>query len=124
MPGVAKAAVCSAQTGNTNGMYWQVWVLDTGIVGLDLTQSFAELLTVEARLTLEAAPGGHKNESDGVTYYCRARSLSGLLAGADALPRPRIERPNGPLPLERQNPASTGRQGPTCFFGWGTRTRT
>ena len=29
-----------------------IWVLDTGVVGVDLTAPFAELLTVEARLAL------------------------------------------------------------------------
>ena len=30
----------------------KVWILDTGVVGLDLTAPFAELLTVEAGLGL------------------------------------------------------------------------
>ena len=51
----------------------QVWVLDTGIVGFDLTQPFAEVLTVEARLALDSAPEGLTNQSEGVTYYRRAR---------------------------------------------------
>src|SRR5260370_40070404 len=63
----------------------KVWVLDTGIVGLDLTQPFAEVLTVEASLALsddtrpDNAPSA-TGQSDGVTYYRRARRLSGRLA--------------------------------------------
>jgi hypothetical protein len=58
----------------------QVWVLDTGIVGFDLTQPFAEVLTVEARLALDSAPEGPTNQPEGVTYLP---------------PRARFERPAG-----------------------------
>ena len=76
------------------------------------TEPRTELLTVEARLAFDetASDGPDDGEDEGVSTN-RARSLSGLLAGADALPRPRIERLHGPLPLERQNPASLVRQG-------------
>ena len=30
----------------------KIWILDTGVVGLELTAPYAELLTVEARLAL------------------------------------------------------------------------
>jgi hypothetical protein len=44
----------------------KIWILDTGVVGLELTAPYLELLTVEARLALEAqgpetAHGGLKD---------------------------------------------------------------
>lgn len=45
-------------------------------------------------------------------YHRRARGLSGLLRNPQATwRRLTIERPYGPLPLERQNPTATKRQG-------------
>jgi hypothetical protein len=94
----------------------KVWILDTGVVGLDLTAPFAELLTVEARLALAddpAQPGQtsiptHREE---MTYYRRARGLAGLLRDLEqSWPRLQVERHYGPLPLEHENPASA-RQG-------------
>ena len=96
----------------------KIWILDTGVVGLELTAPYLELLTVEARLALAevqaTAPTTNKSaDREGVkVYHRRPRGLSGLLRGIDsAWPRLAIERPHGPLPLENENPASTGRQG-------------
>jgi site-specific DNA recombinase len=89
----------------------KVWVLDTGVVGVDLTQPFAELLTVEARLTLADGDTPSGTDREGVTYYRRARGLAGLLKNLEEFwPRLSAERPHGHLPLEHQNAASTGRQ--------------
>jgi hypothetical protein len=91
-----------------------IWVLDTSIAGVDLTEPFAELLTVEARLALAddgTQPGDTATSTDQkeVTYYRRARALAGLLADLEeSWPRLAVERPYGPLPLERHNPTSTG----------------
>ena len=91
----------------------KVWILDTGVVGLDLTEPFAELFTVEARLALDdGQASGTDEQADGVTYYRRARGLAGLLKDLEeSWPRLAVERPYGPLPLERQNPTSLVRQG-------------
>ncbi len=95
----------------------KIWILDTGVVGLELTAPYLELLTVEARLALEAqgpetAHGGPEDREGVRVYHRRARAPRGLIRGRQRtwlrLP---IERPHGLLPLENQNPASTGRQG-------------
>ena len=90
----------------------KVWVLDTGVVGLDLTAPFAELLTVEARLALaDGETPSTTDQPEGVTYYRRARGLAGLLGDPEqSWPRLSVERPYGPLPVEHKNPASQ-RQG-------------
>src|SRR5260370_31281820 len=62
----------------------KIWILDTGVVGLELTTPYAELLTVEARLALEEdqPPADGTTDREGVrVYYRRARALSGLLEG-------------------------------------------
>ena len=91
----------------------KIWMLDTGVVGVDLTAPMAEVLTLEAQLALaEASAFGETptaTDREGVTYYRHARGLAGLRAHHDQpWPRPAVERPNGPL--EHENPAST-RQG-------------
>ena len=93
----------------------KVWILDNGVVGTDLAATFAELLTVDARLALaeDASLTNQPTDREGVrVYHRRARSLRGLLRDLDeSSPRLVVERPYGPLPLEHQNPASPGRQG-------------
>jgi DNA invertase Pin-like site-specific DNA recombinase len=56
----------------------KIWILDTGVVGLELTTSYAELLTVEARLALEenqatetASDGPDGREGVGCTTVAR-----------------------------------------------------
>jgi len=95
----------------------KIWILDTGVIGLELTAPYAELLTVEARLTLDAqatetAEGGPEDREGVRVYHRRARAPRGLTRRRQRTwSRLPIERPHGPLPLENQNPASTGRQG-------------
>jgi DNA invertase Pin-like site-specific DNA recombinase len=94
----------------------KIWILDTGVVGLELTTPYTELLTVEAKLALAEAQTGEvpqpANRKEVRVYHRRARGLSGLLKASDGIwPRLAIERPYGPLPLENQNPAPTGGQG-------------
>jgi len=40
----------------------KIWILDTGVVGLELTTPYAELLTVEARLALAEAQANETTE--------------------------------------------------------------
>ena len=94
----------------------KIWILDTGVVGVELTAPYLELLTVEARLAFEAdeTAADEPEDREGVrVYYRRARALR-RLAGSNQRTWSRlpIERPHGLLPVERQNPTSTGRQGP------------
>ena len=95
----------------------KIWILDTGVVGLELTAPYMELLTVEARLALEAggpetAQGGPQDREEVRVYHRRARAPRGLARGLQrAWSRLSIERPYGPLPLENQNPAPRERQG-------------
>jgi hypothetical protein len=53
--------------GTPHAICEKVWILDTGVIGLDLTTPYAELLTVEARLTLAevhaTAPATNKSAS-------------------------------------------------------------
>ena len=50
----------------------KVWILDTGVVGLDLTAPFAELLTVEARLALaDGETFRTTDQPEGVTTAAR-----------------------------------------------------
>ena len=86
----------------------KVWILDTGVVGIDLTTPYAELLTVEAQLALAqdqaAAPMTTESadREEARVYHRRARNLSGLLRDLDdSWPRLVIERPYGPLLLAR-----------------------
>jgi DNA invertase Pin-like site-specific DNA recombinase len=90
----------------------KIWILDTSVVGVDLTTPFAELLTVEARAVLDGTATEGPEDREGVRmYHRRARGLSGLLRDLeDSWPRLAIERPFGSLPLENKNPASL-RQG-------------
>jgi site-specific DNA recombinase len=95
----------------------KIWILDTKVVGLELTAPYRELLTVEASLALEAqdveTPRGDSGDREEVrVYHRRARAPRGLTRSREhTWPRPRLERPYGLLPLEHQNPASGVRQG-------------
>ncbi len=81
----------------------KIWILDTEVVGLELTTPYAELLTVEVRLALTETPFGETTQAtdrEGVrVYHRRARGLSGLLRGLHGTsPRLSIERPYGHYP--------------------------
>ena len=95
----------------------KIWILDTGVVGLELTAPYMELLTVEARLTLEAqnpetAHDGPEDREEAHVYHRRARAPRGLARGRQRTwSRLPIERPHGSLPLENESPAPQERQG-------------
>lgn len=88
----------------------KLWVFDTAVVGCELTDAFAELLTLEARLVLaekrqSPADNGATAGSDGATTYLRRRTAAPTIFSslADAWERPCVERPRGPLPIDKQN---------------------
>jgi len=104
----------------TQTVFEKIWILDTGVVGSELTEPFTELLTLEARLALvEQREAGQAQEqqaattgTDGaVTYYRRREAVSALLRDlGGSWERPYVERPHGPLPVDSQNPGpSRGR---------------
>jgi site-specific DNA recombinase len=93
----------------------KIWILDTQVAGIDLTQPYAELLTVEAQLALAETETGDADDQDQKevrVYHRRARVLSRLQRSHHGpWPSLHIERPHGPLPRENQNRAFTRRHG-------------
>ncbi len=99
----------------TQAVFEKLWVMDHEVVGSELTDTYHELLTMEARLTLdEQARAEH--EADGLnlapaarTYYQRRTGSSEELNDedelADLVRRLWIERPRGALSLDSMNPA-------------------
>jgi hypothetical protein len=77
-------------------VFQKLWVLDTAVVGCELTDAFVDLLTLEARVAL----GG-----DGeATYYRRREAIRSLSHLGDSWKRPTVERPYGLLAIDQQNP--------------------
>lgn len=100
----------------------KIWILDTGVVGLELTAPYMELLTVEARLALEAqgpeTAQGRPEGREGVEGVSppRAsptRASKGRQRTWSRLP---IERPLSPLPLENESRAPQRGRVPTCLL--------
>jgi hypothetical protein len=100
----------------TQAIFEKLWVMDTEVVGSELTDAYHELLTTEAQLAIEG-----QQESDSAldelslvpaprTYYRQRNGGGGDLDGEDSLAglagRLWVERPRGALPLDSQNPAS------------------
>lgn len=94
-------------------VFEKIWILDTAVVGSDLTEPFAELLTREAQLALteqqqrasdDVITRGRTNDAG--TYYRRRTSVDD-----GAWDRPYVERPHGPLPIDTENPSPYGGQG-------------
>ena len=103
----------------------KIWILDTGVVGLELTAPYTELLTIEASLALHEArtdETAQPADRQGVrVYHRRARGLGGMRRSPEGTwSRPAIERPYGPLPIENQTLPPPGDRVPTCFIwsGW------
>ncbi len=96
-------------------VFAKVWVLDAAVVGSELAEPYADLLTLEARLALAE----QQDESDGttdaneeVTHY-RTRETASLLLRdwGPSWERPYAERPHGRLPIDKQNPDLRRAQG-------------
>lgn len=97
-------------------VFEKLWVLDTTIVGSELTETFAELLTMEARLALAEqgrdARDGMTDLNQAASYYRRREAVSTLLRDwRSPWERPYVERPQGPLPIDKQNPGRQRGQG-------------
>lgn len=102
----------------TQAIFDKLWVMDHEIVGSELTDTYHELLTMEARLTLdEQARAEHdarwpQPRSGGTqTYYRRRTGSTEDLSGedrddeiADLAQRLWIERPHGALPWTAETP--------------------
>ena len=99
-------------------VFEKLWVMDHDVVGSELTETYQELLTMDAKLTLTAQERTAETATDALslaaapprTYYRQRVSLSddtsdedGGLSGLAG--RLWVERPRGALPLDSQNPA-------------------
>ena len=90
-------------------VFEKLWNLDTAVVGSELTEPFAELLALEARLALaEQQRGAHEGATGtdkDVNYYRTREAVSTLLHDWDpSWERPYAERPHGILPIDKRNP--------------------
>ncbi len=96
-------------------VFEKLWVMDHDVVGSELTETYQELLTIEARLTLGAQEPLAETAADVLslaaeppTYYRHRVGLSADTSDDQGLPgladRLWVERPRGALPLDSQNP--------------------
>lgn len=97
-------------------VFEKLWVLDTTIVGSELTETFADLLTLEARLALNEhqwkMEDGATGADEEVSYHRARDTVSTLLSGwGSSWERPYVERPRGLLPIDKQNPGRRKAQG-------------
>jgi len=103
----------------TQAVFDKLWIIGPDIAGAELTDTYHELLTLEARLAEEANDEAQR-VTDGLTVTIAPRTYRRRLAptsrtsAPDSYQRARlgVERPSGPLPIDSQNPTSPGvRQG-------------
>jgi hypothetical protein len=87
-------------------VFEKIWVVDRGVVGCELTDAVAELLTLEARLAVEEEQGhtGDKESAarnrDTATYHRRREALIALDHLNASWERPVAERPHGALTVD------------------------
>ncbi len=100
----------------TQAVFEKIWIMGPDIAGAELTNTYHELLTLEARLT-EQANQEAQRATDSLTiapaprtYHRRRMSATSHTSGPDSDNGTwlEIERPSGPLPIDNQSPASTG----------------
>src|SRR5215472_1722187 len=100
----------------------KIWILDTGVVGVELTTPYLELMTVEARLAFqtqrdEAAPDEPEDQGEVRVYYRGARAPRRLTrSNKHTWSRLSVERPYGPLPLVHQTLPPERDRVPTYFI--------
>lgn len=87
-------------------VFEKIWVMDSDVLGSELTEPFAELLTLEARMALVTSATENEPQSDADSTYHRERaavpaSLQTLEADWSRL---HVERPRGVLPVDSKNP--------------------
>src|SRR5690242_10674315 len=97
-------------------IFEKLWVLDMSIVGSELTETFADLLCLDARLALveqrQQTRDGTADANKDASYYRTRESVSMLLRGwSSSWDRPYVERPQGPLPVDKQSPGQRKAQG-------------
>lgn len=96
-------------------VFEKLWVMGREVVGSELTDTFHELLTAEAKLTLDAQERAAETAADALgldreapTFYRHRVALSGGEEDegdlASLVGRLWVERPRGALPLDRKNP--------------------
>ena len=98
-------------------VFEKIWIMDAEVVGSELTEPFAELLTLEARIALmesesdapDDAPTdmqtGEQEADADATYFRRAGSVPASLQALEAdWERLQVERPNGTLPVDKKIP--------------------
>ncbi|MCA1603231.1 MAG: hypothetical protein LC776_16875 [Acidobacteria bacterium] len=116
----------------TQAVFDKLWIMGAEVVGSELTDTYHELLTVEAKLTLqeqaavEPATDGLSLAPAARTYYRRRTGGSGDVSGhdqdepAELAGRLWVERPNGALPLDSTTPAPQGDGGSDVLHLVGT----
>jgi site-specific DNA recombinase len=91
-------------------VFEKIWIMAGDVVGAELTEPFAELLTLEARMALVAAQAQNEPQTDeqpdagetyGRTRHAVPASLRALEADWSGL---HVERPRGSLPVDSKNP--------------------
>jgi site-specific DNA recombinase len=97
-------------------VFAKLWILDSAVVGSDLTEPFSELLTLEVRLALAEQQRAAQNKATGrdkdATYYRMRETVSTLLRDwGPSWERPYVERPYGTLPIDKRNPGRQRAQG-------------
>ncbi|WIG58344.1 MAG: hypothetical protein OJF49_001090 [Ktedonobacterales bacterium] len=94
-------------------VFEKLWVLDTAVAGCELTEPFAELLTLDAQLAFaeQRKPATAVGGEDDMYYRLRQSTLNLLDTLAETRERPYAERPRGPLPIDKQNPGRQRVQG-------------
>jgi len=97
-------------------VFEKLWVLETTIVGGELTETFADLLTLDAQLALAeqqlAAQDGPNETGQEVPHYRRREAVSTFLRDwKPSWERTYAERPCGTLPIDQQNSGHSRTQG-------------
>jgi site-specific DNA recombinase len=103
----------------TQAIFEKLWVMDAAVVGAELTDTYAELLTIEARLAEEANERADRALAELAVIPAPRMDYRrvGVITGddgedlADLAGRLWVERPQGVLPVDGlncQNPASPG----------------
>jgi hypothetical protein len=96
-------------------VFEKLWVIGREVVGSELTDAFHELLTAEAKLTLDGQAHAAETATDALSLDPEApafyRNRMALSDGEDdgddiasLVGRLWVERPRGALPLDRKNP--------------------
>ena len=89
-------------------VFQKLWVLDHRVVGSELTDGFADLLTLEARLAWSTKPP-QMSRAEGATYH-RQRTPLATAYRAVVVDWKRLcaERPHGLLPVDNLSPSAPG----------------